>query len=119
MQVCKSCAKYGQVLESKPVKKSRPRREETLLLIVPGYGKKVKQAREKRGMKQEDVAKALHEKESLLSHVEAEKTEPSIAVARKLERYFGITLVEEDEDRVDVQKSKSTDTMTIGDLFKK
>ncbi|MDP7457542.1 MAG: helix-turn-helix domain-containing protein, partial [Candidatus Woesearchaeota archaeon] len=63
-------------------------------------------------------AKKINEKVSLIHHIETGKTEPSIALAKKLERFLNISLVKQDEQiPVHIEKS-SSEAMTIGDMIK-
>ena len=69
-------------------------------------------------MKQEELAKRLNEKESLMHKIESNSITPSISLARKLEKALGIKIVQvyrEDEKRKVNLKDES---LTIGDLIK-
>jgi len=48
-------------------------------------------------LKIKDLAKEIKEKESIMARVESGKLKPTIDLARKLERFFGIKLVLRDE----------------------
>lgn len=101
---CSSCAKSGKILHSLEI----PGEEKTVPLhaqlsprnfteeetAVEGYGNLLIRAREKKGLKREEVAKAINEMESHLEHIEKEKIAPPIKVLKKLERFFGIKLIE-------------------------
>lgn len=119
LMACSSCARTGKVLHSLletsegatvialPERKAPIafREEES---IIDDYGKLIRKARNEKGMKREEVAKALNEKESYLEHIEKEKTLPPMKVIKKLERFFGIKLTE-----------KSTPDVTGDSLTKK
>ncbi|MBN1156294.1 TIGR00270 family protein [Candidatus Woesearchaeota archaeon] len=131
MNVCKPCSKYGKVIsaarEETAVRQKKKdenktiaitRKKEIIQTIVEDYGEKVKRKREQLGLKQEELAKMIAEKESLLHHIESGKFEPNIELARKLERFLKISLVEEyEEENSRLQHTKS-DELTIGDLIK-
>ncbi len=126
MSVCKNCTKFGKVISvDKPEQASRAKIqlrmpvEKEIESIVPGYGNIVKKAREARSMKQEELAKKIAEKESVIHKIESGSFEPPIDLARKLERLLGVRLVtmeattSQGTTTVDVGKSD----MTIGDLI--
>lgn len=127
LRVCRQCASFGKVVGKIKPPAAKKRMEkiaeageepEVIQIIVPDYAKKVKTAREKTGLKQEDAAKKLNEKESVIHKVETGHYKPSLKLARKLEKFFGINLVEEHKVEK-VEKSKaSSEGLTIGDLIK-
>ncbi|MGM5481440.1 MAG: multiprotein bridging factor aMBF1 [Nanobdellota archaeon] len=136
MNVCPACSKYGEKLTdhsdtySTNVKREVRRRQyksypDEDKRIAPDYSGRIKQAREKLGLKQEDLAKKLNEKESLLHKFESGHMRPSFKVARKIERFLRITLIEnvasgnEAENIIHDSSSSSGEGLTMGDLLKK
>jgi len=121
MSVCDGCSKFGEVLsevkkavEIKSVKKAE---NEVMELIKDNYGLIIKKAREKLGLKQEDLAKQIKEKTSVIHKLENELIEPSLKLAKKLERFLRIKLIEhykEEKKKIDFGESGE---MTIGDLL--
>ena len=85
-------------------------------VICEDYGRKIKEAREKKGLTQEELALQLKERHSLIQHVEAGRFQPSVALAQKLEKFFNITLVETYTTEQGFDFSKGS--LTIGDLLK-
>jgi putative transcription factor len=112
MTTCSDCSKYGETLID-PTKRvnnfttSRPRTQrvdpEANKFVVRDYSVLVKQARELKGLKQEQVAKALNEKESIIHKVESGTFKPSFRLAQKLENFFSIKLIEEVKESVPMQ----------------
>ena len=108
LNVCNKCSKYGKVLskvkimapsekkkEQKKLEKAKLQPgKEIIFVIVPNYSTKIKKKRERLGLKQKDFAKLINERESLVSKLEKGSVEPSIKLARKLERSLKIKLVE-------------------------
>ena len=103
MTVCSQCAAYGRRLEDPKTRHTnmttrRPQRvfesPDTNLFVVSNYGPLVKLAREKKGLKQEQVAKSLNEKESIIHKIESGNFKPSLKLAKKIERFFGIKITE-------------------------
>lgn len=126
LNVCKQCAQYGQIIETPkievtinrpiyPVKHS----EEQVEDIIPNYPTLIKQAREQKNLTQEEVAKDIAEKESVIHKLESGHMKPSVKLAKKLEQYFRITLTEKEGDKLPPKPKKldfKDPTLTIGDL---
>lgn len=140
LQACSRCAQLGEptrkpkssgtratsVPQSRPVTtprtfssprpsqiRSKPRQRE--LVPVEDFTKLIRKAREQRGWVQKDVARQLHERTSLITKVESGKIAPTISLARKFERLYKLTLLEEAES-VDLSPVSSTSTTTLGDI---
>ena len=123
MGVCSGCAKFGKII---PVRKPliEPKRivpihtKEVMEDIVTDYAELIKNAREKKGLKQEELAKEIAEKESVLSKVESGSLRPSFILAKKLEQFFNIKLIEFLEEKKQVNLNLKNNELTIGDLLK-
>ncbi len=128
LNVCENCAKYGKVIEKKPVKAIEEKKEyakrsaepekEIIQVIVPDFAKRVKNKRESLGLKQKDFAKKISEKESLVHNIETGSFKPSIGLAKKLEKFLKIKLIEEYEEEHKKGYKADADGFTIGDLVK-
>ena len=77
LKVCSRCSKFGNVIEvRKPEMKEEISRKvsisrvENVESVVDGYPSIIRKAREKRNLKQEEVAKQIAEKESVIHKVE-------------------------------------------------
>jgi putative transcription factor len=87
--------------------------------IVADYDQRIREARESRGLSQEDLAKSLNEKASLIRKLERGDMLPSDDVRAKLERGLEISLVEgQDADDAEWSGDSST-TTTLGDVVKR
>lgn len=120
LQVCESCAKHGQILK-KPVfvGKKKINAEEPEFVIVDNFAEIIKRKRESMGFNQEDFAKKVNQKLSLMQNIESGHIKPTIEVAKKLEKILGIKLVKELKfEKISLGK-KSEEGFTIGDLIKK
>lgn len=122
LTVCDKCAKHGKILRKpKPIIKTKQepqKKHEITEKIIPNYSQKIRKARVKNNMTQEEFAKKLNIKESLLHKIENSAFKPSIPLARKLEKNLKINLIEEIEDeKIEIKKEK-TEGITIGDLIK-
>ncbi len=129
LKVCKECARFGKIIRKiMPAAKQRRKTEEKeeeevpeiIQAIVPDYPQIVKKARESRGLKQEELAKKINEKESVVHKVETGHYEPNIMLAKKLERFLKIKIVEEQqiEKAKNQRKTASAEGFTIGDIIK-
>jgi putative transcription factor len=126
LNVCKNCAAYGKVLgRAKTVAKSAPAKTPTapaepqmIEIVVDEYPEILKAAREKLGIKQEELAKKISEKESVVHHMENGEFKPPIPLAKKLERFLHVKLVEQYKDAEDYKSGAKIDTVTLGDFIK-
>jgi putative transcription factor len=74
----------------------------------------IKNERAKRSLTQEELAKKLNEKASLIKRVE-EGWEPPLSIIKKLERFFNIELTEEIEEK-QIESKTDRKELTIGDV---
>ncbi|MFH1511337.1 MAG: multiprotein bridging factor aMBF1 [Candidatus Woesearchaeota archaeon] len=127
MQTCSECGQFGKVVKSleKPQAKVmkpkiRQQVEEPMQVVVDDFSQTIKKSREKLGLSQEDFAKKINEKVSLVHNLESGRYKPSIELAKKIEHFLKVRLIEDYEEREHAQKGRSED-LTIGDVieFKK
>jgi len=129
MNVCKNCASYGKVVGRLAIEQPfiEPEVEQTIIrsskpipieIIVTNFASLIKSAREKKDLKQEEVAKLINEKESVLHHVESGKSIPDLTLARKLEKFFSIKLIEQYVDQPTAKAAglKGKEGMTLADV---
>lgn len=121
MVVCDRCVKTGNELHEKPIETAKgivtKRRPEVEDAIVVGYAERIRRARQKAGMEQKELASKLNEKQSIISKVESGSMQPTIALARKIEKLLGIELVEKSEP-VEFKGEKESGGLTLGDVLK-
>lgn len=130
LNLCEGCSRFGKVIlavkveektarkKEKEIKLDKPKREEIMLTIVPDYGEIIKQKREQLGIKQEDFAKKINEKSSLIHKIEINQFEPPIGLARKIERFLHIKLIEQQELKPSTLSKTKREHFTIGDFVK-
>ena len=131
MNVCQDCSKFGKVISAvkqeikktkKEIKKEtkieKPKEEEFILTIVPNYGEIIKKKREHLGIKQEDFAKKINEKVSLIHKIETNQLEPGITLARKIEKFLNVKLIELEEVKPGSPIKPKSEGFTIGDFIK-
>lgn len=128
LSVCKGCTRFGKVI--RPIKQNfqpKPRiekqieivqKEETEEMVIEDYANTLKQQREKKGFTQQDLAKRLNEKESLLQKVESGHVKPSLRLAKKLQNFLKVKFIEEVKTNKHViSKKEASGPLTIGDLI--
>ena len=106
LQVCQSCAKHGiPLMGTVPrIRSSRPRPVikgesiESELEVDPEYSAIVRRAREKLGLTQEALGRAINVKPSVISHIETKKMKPDLILARTLMHYLRVELLVSSSD---------------------
>lgn len=137
MNLCISCGKYGTPLDSpapqgsqaavvqnleRRAAKHSPRSvygEETWDL-VQDYGKRIRSAREKKGLSYDQLGNKVQARVPELQHIEANKLRPSDDLCRRLEKELGIVLLEKAQPSEVVSgtpKPAGKAGLTIGDLL--
>lgn len=123
--LCMRCARYAgrfepfrEYLPPKAEAKKVPKAEETL---VQGFGKAIRDAREKKGFTTEEFAKKYFIKEGDLVAFESERLKPVEKVARKIEYALGIKLLAQEpslEAAVkEARAQKKGNEVTLGDMI--
>jgi len=126
LQVCQNCGKHGKRIGKVEIKRvvKVPKRakiikEEIEEEVIPEFAARLRKAREKRGLTQEDFAKLLNEKESLLQKWESGNISPKIDIAKKLARMLGINFVKQvKEVKLAPGMKSQSGEMTLGDFVK-
>lgn len=131
LNLCKGCSKFGKVVsvveekkKEKEIKRIVPSKvketkgEEVVLTIVSGYGEIIKRKREQLGINQEDFAKKINEKKALIHKIEINQFEPPIDLARKIEKFLNIELIEQQELVKDKLSKTKSEGFTIGDFIR-
>jgi len=135
--VCQSCAQFGIKIKVKPqmiettkklypkptssVKKVVRHREiEESIEIVSDYVVRIREARNARGLNQDQFAQKLNEKPSLLRRIEAGKVEPTTKLAKKIEEVYNIKLLKQVDEIEPAAKQnqymKKSSGSSLGDI---
>ena len=91
-----------------------PQMEGTDQVLVKDFSKIIRKSRENRKLTQEDLAKKLSEKVSIIKRVE-EGWHPSNKLLEKIEKFFDIKLMEDALEPV-TGKRTTKRKLTIGDV---
>lgn len=132
LDVCGKCSQYGTLAKKRtpvsrkvapvaprtPARTSRPRKtgfEELNDEFVDGYDQIIRDARQRRGWTQEELAAKMKEKVSLIKKIERGELVPEDSVRVKLERTLEIKLTERvgEPDWSGERLNKGT---TLGDI---
>ncbi len=119
---CEKCSRFGKIIgklnESEVKIKRKSVAEEKTESVIDGYDKIIRREREKKNLKQSELAKELNEKESVIQKIENKQMMPSLKLAKKMEKFFGIKLVENIPDyKVEIKKVERGG-FTLGDAIK-
>ena len=88
--------------------------------VAQDYDTRIREARESRGLSQEELARELNEKASLIRKLERGDVLPSDGVQRKLEKELDISLVEgAASDDTEWSSGSSGGGTTLGDVVKR
>lgn len=109
--------------------KNQKKKKDYLLIgedldLIENYGEIIRKARMKMGISQEELAKQISEKLTIIKKIEQGTFKPSIELARKLEKFLKIKIIEKVETfhpstlKPYVQSSHPS-TVPLGYLIKK
>ena len=88
--------------------------------LATDYDERIRDAREAAGLSQEDLAKELNEKASLIRKLERGDMLPSDTVQTKLERELDVSLAGAGGgDQSDWESGSSTGSYTLGDVVER
>lgn len=130
LNVCPGCVKFGVQksvffgpkkageLHSNEFSRRKTARSEPELKIAANYSQLIRLARDKRNLNQEDFAKLINERESLVAKWESGLMKPNIDAARRLEKLLRIQLVEEEDSISFAAEKRKADELTLGDFVK-
>lgn len=131
---CDDCSGYGNVVSEVQVK---VRKRDTNIqkpfsapdidlelgdnegTLIEDYYSVIQKSREKLGLKQEELAKAINEPVSLIHRIESGRIKPSTEVARKIQKRLKIRLFERSDRSNELVKAKTNigeGELTLGDL---
>ncbi len=123
LEVCQECGSFGKITSMRrhaPAPRAHISAPELEIneTIDQNFAAIIHGEREKRKLTQEDFAKLLNEKESMIHKIETGILEPSIPLARKLEKALRIKLVQSVKEAIVENKYAGQAKMTIGDIIK-
>jgi putative transcription factor len=116
LAVCDDCVRFGEEVKEVEYRKAVkiPQMEGLDTVLVKDFHKTIRRARENKKLTQEELAKKLSEKVSVIKRME-EGWQPSDKLIDKVERFFNIKLREETTE-LTLKKKTRSQRMTIGDV---
>ena len=134
MNVCQGCSKYGKTIHTISSSKKKkheshleggapgtgalPYKEETEEIVVKDIGQILRKEREKRKLEQEEFAKIIAFKSSMLQKIESGDFAPSIEEAKRIGKKLGIKLTDVEERGFFVKEKSANKALTLGDFIK-
>jgi len=123
LTVCERCSKFGKVLAApKPQERrhsfSSATKAEPMELVVDDAATRIKNKREQLKLTQQEFAKLINEKTSVVQHLEHDAHHLSLDLAKRLERILHIQLVEKAKEVVVQKSSQKTEAFTLGDFIR-
>ncbi len=110
MLVCNECTSFGKIVQELSVQSAikspknnfgqkqqvrlEPKTNMEDFGFIEGFGKKIMQGRQKKGISIQELALAVFEKESVMHKVEQEKSIPDKKLAKKIENFLQIKILE-------------------------
>lgn len=124
--VCSQCARFGDKewtpTPPKPPQKGRSSAGDLsrleALTLIEGYGRRIREARERMNMTVEELARRIGEKESVIKNLEREELVPSETLIQKLKRILKVELLVPEETGFKISSSKPVEERRLGDLLK-
>jgi len=128
LDVCRACSRFGKIVT--PVRRPSPKeqhrqfqkreapKEEKIELLVENYAEIIKKKRESLGMQQKDFAVKIGEKDSIVHKIETGSFVPQLSLARKIEKFLGVRIVEEHTETHEESRHKKEEGFTLGDFIK-
>jgi len=127
INVCTNCTGFGKVIkkirtgtpiQKKAIKPIVLEHAEPALVLAADFGRLIKSKREQLGLSQKDFALKINEKMSLIHNIESGHFEPGIELARKIEHFLKIKIIEEYKEEKENKKESRSNEFTIGDIIK-
>ena len=128
LDVCSDCEKFGKVIaavkrpsakeQHKQYIKQQAKKEEKIELLAEDYAEIIKKKRESMGLTQKDFAGRINEKEIIIHKIETGAFNPPLPLVKKLERFLGIRLLEQHEEKFESSGKNKNEGFTLGDFIK-
>lgn len=126
LSVCENCSRFGinpieipEIIEKPKKEVKKMQVQEEIEIISKDFAQKIKTAREKLNLKQVELANQIAEKESLMHKLESNQLIPGIDIAKKLEKFLNIKIIEIYKPEIGEKLVDLKDnSLTIGDLIK-
>ena len=137
LNVCDECAKFGKEIKGNEIpkdvkylppevvrerleRKRRKRKDylEEEEVLIDDYPRVIREARERMGLTQDELAKKILEKKTVISKIERGEMRPDEKLIKKLEKALNIKLKEKVSPLYRKEEEKKSGALTLGDLIK-
>ncbi|MCD6370165.1 MAG: TIGR00270 family protein [Thermoplasmata archaeon] len=137
LNVCDECAKFGKEIKGNEIpkdvkylppevvrerleRKRRKRKDylEEEEVLIDDYSRVIREARERMGLTQDELAKKILEKKTVISKIERGEMRPDEKLIKKLEKALNIKLKEKVSPLYRKEEEKKSGALTLGDLIK-
>lgn len=128
--VCDDCKRFGKPASFVDNKQAKPKPvsnfikpKKVITTNIPevnvreDYAEVIRKARENLGITQDILASSVGEKLSIIKKIEAGKMKPTIDLAKKLERFLKINLIEIESNVEYAEKKASKSDITVADVL--
>ncbi len=140
MDACSACAKFGEdykepsgqstggnrtVIEQRLEKRQKRMGTKDVYAqaktveIIEDYGRIIREARQAKGMDQEEFSNSISEKKGTIAKIETNKLIPDDRLAKKIEKALDIKLFDTVSEGMMQTQGGSSNKMTLGDFLKK
>lgn len=87
--------------------------------ITENFSESLQKGRKKMGISQEELARLLKERLSVIQKIESGKITPSLRLSREIEHLLKIKLLTNEKPKIDYEVNKEmTSDLTFGDVFR-
>jgi len=134
VEVCGECASKAKAriireikrdsATVKPKLRGNPERDDISIeleskILRQDYGRIIREARERYGLRSEDLARIVGEKSSIIQRIEAGRLKPDLELASKLEKILKISLFEDASSKPYTFKvaDSSEPSLTVADIL--
>ncbi len=127
LSLCNGCSRYGKVVGrvqapaaagKKKEGKTPAAAEENTEAVIANLGQLLKQKREQLGLRQDEFARKIAVKESILHKMETGQFLPGIDEARRIGKLLGMKLMEKAEIAESIVPLPKSGQLTLGDMIK-
>ncbi|HKM08967.1 MAG TPA: multiprotein bridging factor aMBF1 [Candidatus Methanomethylophilaceae archaeon] len=140
LDACSECAKFGEdykepsgqstggnrtVIEQRLEKRQKRMSTRDVyaqaktMEIVEDYGKLIREARQAKGMDQEEFSNSINEKKGTIAKIESNKLIPDDKLAKKIEKALEVKLFDAVSAGMIQTQGGPSNKMTLGDFLKK
>lgn len=116
LNACADCSGY-EIKRGTEAVKPKPIKLQAIDAIICDYASRIRKKRESMDITQKELAVKINEKLSIIQSIEAGRIQPELALARKLEMFLRIVLIEREKEDFGGKIDFKDRSLTIGDVI--